>query len=255
MFPLQDSIPARFPPVMMWSLVVLNSVLFLLELSLPPKTLEWIVYLFGIVPARYTHPEWATVVGFPLDDYWPFLTSMFLHGGWMHIIGNMWFLWLFGDNVEDRMGPLRFLLFYLACGVIAAVIHVLVNPDSTIPTIGASGAIAGVLGAYFMMFPHARVIAVVPILFYPLFFTVPAAVFLFVWFLMQFLSGTTSMLGGQQVGGVAWWAHIGGFVAGMFLYRLFLSPARNRPWHPDELGPAEAWGRKILDDINRHTRR
>ena len=255
MFPVKDSIPARYPPVMMWALVVLNSLVFLFELSLPPQTLQAFVHLFGVVPARYTHPDWAATVGFPVGDYWPFVTSMFLHGGWMHIIGNMWFLWLFGDNVEDRMGPLRFLLFYLACGVIAAIIHVLVNPDSTVPTIGASGAIAGVLGAYFLMFPHSRVIAVVPILFYPLFFTLPAALFLFFWFLMQFFSGATSVFQGQQVGGVAWWAHIGGFLAGMLLYRFFLSAERNRPWHPDELGPAEVWGRRILDDLNRRTRR
>jgi len=250
-FPIQDSIPARYPPVMVWGLIALNALLFLFELSLPPDSLQAFVTLFGIVPARYTHPEWAVVAGFPLDDYWPFLTSMFLHGGWMHIIGNMWFLWLFGDNVEDRMGPLRFLIFYLLCGVIAGVIHVLVNPESTVPTIGASGAVAGVLGAYFMMFPHSRVIAVVPILFYPLFFTVPAALFLLFWFLMQFFSGATSMLAGQQIGGVAWWAHIGGFLAGMLLYRLFLSPARNLPWFPDELGPAEVWGRKVGKDVNR----
>jgi len=225
-FPIQDSIPARYPPVMVWGLIALNALLFLFELSLPPDSLQAFVTLFGIVPARYTHPEWAVVAGFPLDDYWPFLTSMFLHGGWMHIIGNMWFLWLFGDKI-----------FYLLCGVIAGVIHVLVNPESTVPTIGASGAVAGVLGAYFMMFPHSRVIAVVPILFYPLFF--------------KFFSGATSMLAGQQIGGVAWWAHIGGFLAGMLLYRLFLSPARNLPWFPDELGPAEVWGRKVGKDVNR----
>ncbi len=131
--------------------------MFLLEISLPEQGLERLFYLFGIVPARYTHPEWAAYVGFPVDDYWPFLTSMFLHGGWLHILANMWTLWIFGNNVEDRMGPGRFLLFYLTCGIAAGVVHLMTNPTSTVPTVGASGAIAGVMGAYFVLFPHAQV--------------------------------------------------------------------------------------------------
>ena len=111
--------------------------------------------MFGIVPARFTHPEWALSGGFPLHGYWPFLTSMFLHGGWLHIIGNMWTLWIFGDNVEDRMGPVRFVIFYLVCGLAAGIVHCFTNPDSTIPTVGASGAIAGVMGVYFFLFPNA----------------------------------------------------------------------------------------------------
>ena len=244
MIPLRDSIPTRYPPVMVWSLIGINVMVFMVELGLPEQGLQTFFYLFGIVPARFSHPEWAQWVGFPVDDYWPFLTSMFLHGGWGHIIGNMWFLWLFGDNVEDRMGPLRFLLFYLLCGVIAGVIHILVNPASTLPTVGASGAIAGVLGAYFVMYPHSRIIAMFPIFFYPFFFAVPAGVFLMVWFLIQFMSGTTAMLGPEQVGGVAWWAHIGGFVAGMLLYRLFLSASRAHHYK-DEFDYRSAWNGRL----------
>ena len=245
MFPLQDSIPARFPPLTVWFLVLSCSLVFLLELNLSERELQAFFYLFGLVPARYTHPEWAQIVGFPVGDYWPFITSMFLHGGWMHIIGNMWFLWLFGDNVEDRMGSLRFLLFYLTCGVIAALVQILVYPESTLPTVGASGAIAGVLGAYFVMYPRAQVIVMIPILFYPFIFALPAALFLAFWFLMQFLSGTSALFQSAQVGGVAWWAHVGGFVAGVLLYRPFLSPL------PERRAPVEVIDYRQLRDRRR----
>jgi membrane associated rhomboid family serine protease len=150
---------------------------------------------------------------------------MFLHGGWLHVIGNMWMLWIFGDNVEDRMGPLRFIAFYLICGVIAAVVHVATNSGSQFPTVGASGALAGVLGAYFLMFPASRVIVLLPVLFIPLFFELPAVIYLGLWFMIQFLSGTASVAAGSEAaaGGIAWWAHIGGFLAGILLYRLFLT--------------------------------
>ncbi len=245
MFPLRDSIPSRYPPVMTWVLIGINVAVFAFELSLPHRQLENFIYLFGIVPARYTHPAWARMMGFPLDDYWPFLTSMFLHGGWLHIIGNMWMLWLFGDNVEDRMGPLRFLVFYLLCGVLSGVAHMALNPTSPVPTIGASGAIAGVLGAYFVLFPFAQVIVMVPILFFPFFFTLPAVVFLALWFLMQFLSGTVAVHG-AAAGGVAWWAHVGGFVAGAVLYRFFLHPERRPGRYRPSLNYRQVWDRKKI---------
>ena len=229
---------------MTWLLIGINTVVFVFELSLPHRQLQNFIYLFGIVPARYTHPAWAQMVGFPLDNYWPFLTSMFLHGGWLHIIGNMWMLWLFGDNVEDRMGPWRFLWFYLLCGVLSGVAHTWLNPVSRVPTIGASGAIAGVLGAYFILYPFAQVIVMVPILFFPFFFTLPAAVFLMLWFVMQFLSGTIS-LHGSTVGGVAWWAHVGGFVAGAVLYRFFLHPERRPGAYRRPLHYRRVWERKF----------
>jgi membrane associated rhomboid family serine protease len=222
MLPIKDTIPRRNPPIATWVIIFLNCFVFLLELTMSPYSLQQTLYLFGIVPARFTHPDWAAWVGFPIDDYWPFLTSMFLHGGWLHIIGNMWTLWIFGDNVEDRMGPWRFVFFYLLCGIAAGVVHSLTNPDSTLPTVGASGAIAGVLGAYFVLFPHARIIVLVPVLFLPLFFELPAVVYLGFWVLSQVFSGVLSLASSNEVGEIAWWAHVGGFTTGIFLQFFFV---------------------------------
>ena len=242
MIPIEDTVTGRNPPLAVYAIIGLNVLVFAFELRLPQEELERLFYLFGIVPARYTHPLWAEWVGFPVDDYWPFLTSMFLHGGWAHIIGNMWTLWIFGDNVEDRMGPARFAAFYLLCGLVAGVVHWFTNPHSTVPTVGASGAIAGVMGAYFVLFPRSRVVAIVPILFYPLFFEVPAVTYLLFWALSQVFSGTAAIAGPGEVGGVAWWAHVGGFSAGLALHPLFLRPRRaTRPLQPDEYGIEGAW--------------
>src|SRR6266699_3199815 len=235
MFPIRDTIPSRNPPVAVWLLILVNSVVFLFELAMPEPALRQFFHLFGIVPARYAHPDWALWAGFPADDYWPFLTSMFLHGGFMHIIGNMWTLWIFGDNVEDRMGPARFLVFYLLCGLAAGMTHMLSNPDSTMPSVGASGAIAGVLGAYLLFFPTARLVVLFPVLFLPFFFEVPAVVYLGVWFVSQLFSGTLALASPGQVGGIAWWAHIGGFATGLLLCRLFAWRRRAaRRLQPDE---------------------
>lgn len=141
MFPLHTTVYARHVPVVTWIIVAVNALVFLVEVELPQNSLESVTYLFGVVPARFTHPEWAAQVGFPLHDYWPFLTSMFLHGRLLHIVGNMWTLAVFGRNVEDRMGPVRYLVFYLLCGIISGIVHTLVNSTSTMPAIGASGAI------------------------------------------------------------------------------------------------------------------
>src|SRR5205809_2154812 len=195
MFPVRDTIPGRNPPVAVWLLILANSVVFLFELAMPEQALRQFFQLFGIVPARYAHPDWALWAGFPVDDYWPFLTSMFLHGGFMHIIGNMWTLWIFGDNVEDRMGPARFLAFYVLCGLAAGLVHWLTNPDSTIPTVGASGAIAGVMGAYLFLFSYSRVVVLVPVFFFPFFFELPAVTYLGFWALSQVFSGTLSLAG------------------------------------------------------------
>lgn len=243
MIPLRDTIPSRRIPFVTWSLIGINAVIFLIELGLDDRVLTGLFYLFGIVPARYTHPGWARWVGLPVDDYWPFLTSMFIHGGWGHIIGNMWTLWIFGDNVEDRMGGVRFILFYLTTGIIAGISHWLANPHSTVPTVGASGAIAGVLGAYLVLFPYSTVITMVPVLFWPFFVEIPAVVYLFVWFVSQLFSGTLAWFGPQNSGGIAWWAHAGGFVAGLVLHPLFLPPARRRPRRlaQDEWGLEGAW--------------
>src|SRR5882762_2504866 len=174
MIPIRDTIPARNPPIATWTLIIVNVLAFLLELTMAPPELDYFARLFGIVPARYMHAEWAAAVGLSPSTYWPFLTSMFLHGGGLHLLGNMWTLWIFGDNVEDRMGPGRFVAFYLMCALIAGIAHVVTNPDSTLPTLGASGAIAGVMGAHFLLFPHARVVVLLPILFLALLFELPA---------------------------------------------------------------------------------
>jgi len=221
MFPIRDTIPSRHLPIATWTLIALNLFFFFRELTLPPATADQMMYLFGIVPARFTDPEWASEVGFP-STYLPFLTTMFLHGGWLHVIGNMWALWIFGDNVEDRMGPIRFVFFYLACGVAAGIIHVVTNPGSQVPAIGASGAIAGVMAAYFVLFPRARIVAMFLIVFWPVFFQVPAWVYLGVWFLIQFFSGTLASATGVAAAGIAWWAHIGGFATGLLTFWAFL---------------------------------
>jgi membrane associated rhomboid family serine protease len=241
MFPVRDSVPSRSVPVATRALILINAVVFFFELALPQQAVEQMFYLFGIVPARFTHPDWAASVGFPVDSYWPILTHQFLHGGWLHIIANMWTLWIFGDNVEDRMGSVRFTIFYLTCGALAGLTHLLTNPDSTMPSVGASGAIAGVLGAYLLLFPTARLVVMFPILLFPFFFEVPAVFYLGFWFFSQLFSGTLALTGPQHVGGIAWWAHVGGFVAGMLLCWLFLRRPSRRRMQPDEYGIEWAW--------------
>ena len=226
-FPLRDTNPTARRPVMTWALIGITSAVFLIEFSIHPQHLKEIAYLFGIVPARYSHPDWALRVGFPIDSYWPFLTSIFLHTGLIHIASNMWVLWIFGDNVEDRMGRLRFLAFYLVCGIIAGLVHWLANFHSTVPALGASGAIAGVLGAYLVLYPRARVETLLLLLFWPIFLDVPAVLFIASWFGIQLLSGAAALLGPEQMGGIAWWAHIGGFAAGVSLQRLFIGSTKS----------------------------
>jgi membrane associated rhomboid family serine protease len=221
MIPISDTVPSKTPPVTTWLLILANSFVFFFELGISAPELQRFFYMFGVVPARYMHPEWAAGLGVPFNEYWPLLTSMFIHGGWLHIILNMWALWIFGDNVEDRMGPIRFFVFYMLCGLAGSALHLFMNPDSTIPAFGASAAIAGVMGAYLILFPFARIIVLVPILFFPLFFQVPAVVFIGFWALSQLFGGTISLTQQGNVGGIAWWGHIGGFGAGMLLQFFF----------------------------------
>lgn len=234
MFPIKDTVPRRTFPFVTYTLIVLNSIVFLVQLSLPEPILIEFLYLFGLVPARYTHPSWAIIAGLPVNTYWPFVTNMFLHGGWLHIIANMWSLFLFGDNVEDRLGHLRYLLLYILTGVAANLLHFLINYDSTVPVIGASGAIAGVMAAYLRLFPFARIITLFPIFFIPFFLEIPAFFFMGVWFLTQLLSGAVALAGPDSGGGIAWWAHIGGFAAGFLLIRPLCS-RRIGGCHDDEL--------------------
>ncbi len=232
MIPLKDTIPHRHTPFITYLLIVINVLIFFYELSLPPHYLNKLLYTFGLVPARYSHPDWASFLGLHFDNYWPFFTCMFLHGGWFHIISNMWCLWLFGDNVEDKFGHFGFFMFYIICGLIASFTHYYFNADSTVPVIGASGAIAGVMGAYFVMFPKSRILTLIPIFFIPFFIEIPAVIFLGFWFLSQLFSGTVILFASSHVAGIAWWAHIGGFVAGMILHKIFKKDERD--YFPDE---------------------
>jgi len=229
LFPIRDTIPSRRTPFVTWALVLINAAVFAYELSLHDPGIERLFREHALIPARLSQ---LTRGGALLEDPGAVLTlvtSMFLHGGWLHVIGNLWTLLIFGDNVEDRMGPLRYLAFYLVCGVAAGVTHVSFDPGSLVPTIGASGAIAGVMGAYFLLYPRARVITIVPIFFYPLFVEIPAVVYLGFWFASQVFSGTLSVSEGpQEAGGVAFLAHVGGFLAGLLLHRLFLRRPRGR---------------------------
>lgn len=243
MIPLRDTIPSRHPPLATWFIILANTVVFMLQLTLPPEGLRRVFYLFGLVPARFAYPSWSLEVGLPVGNYLPFLTSMFLHGGFGHILSNMWALWIFGDNVEDRMGTVRFLLFYLVCGILAGLAHCCLNPRSTLPTVGASGAIAGVMGAYFVLFPKSTVVTILPMFFWFGLYEIPAVLYLGIWFLIQLFSGAISLTG-PMAGGVAWWAHLGGFLAGVFLHPLFVSKSRNpRRRQPDEFVWDEEWRR------------
>jgi len=248
MIPLQDILPRRRVPIVTWGIIAANTLVFVLEILLPEGARDLLFHYLGLVPARITDPTWARLHGFPPGAYLTFLTHLFLHGGWVHFLGNMWTLWIFGDNVEDRLGHFRFLMFYLLCGIAAALVQVYMHPHSPIPTIGASGAISGVLGAYLVMFPLARVVVLVPVFFIPLFFEIPAVLYLGYWYLLQVFSGTLSLALPEPVGGVAWWAHVGGFLAGVITHRLFL-PRERYLWRDEEL----PWGNVVsyLDRINR----
>jgi membrane associated rhomboid family serine protease len=227
MIPLRDTIRARRFPVVNTILIGLNVIVFLNEPLLGPTRLRRLFLVFGLVPARF----WAAS---GVGRWVPLFTSMFLHGGWMHIISNMLALYIFGDNVEDRMGRWRYLLFYLLSGSLAGLAHLWAYPSTRVPTVGASGAIAGVLGAYLILFPTARVLTLVPLFFWFSVIEIPAVFYLGFWFVSQLFSGVFALAGGAtfQGGGVAWWAHIGGFVSGLLLAYLFA--ARRRREDHDE---------------------
>jgi len=224
MIPLRDNVPRTTWPWVTAALILVNCIVFSREISLEPFQLNLLIETYALVPARTV----AFFSGLPVSPQralLPFFSAMFLHGGWMHLIGNMWFLWIFGDNVEDRVGHLRYLALYLCCGLAGSVMYVLLSLESSVPSLGASGAIAGVMGAYLITYPRARVMTLIPIF---IFFTrveIPAYLILVYWFLLQFLSGVASINVPDQTGGVAWFAHVGGFAAGIPLM-LILRPAR-----------------------------
>jgi membrane associated rhomboid family serine protease len=227
MIPIRDDIPSsRFPTITL-GIIALNAVIFLRELA-AGRQLEDLLVLYAVIPARYTNPDIAHMFTFS-QQVFAIFSSMFLHGGWIHLLGNMWILWIFGDNVEDRLGRVNYLVLYLACGVAAALLHIFTNAGSEVPTIGASGAIAGIMGAYFRFFPHARVQTIVPPFFFGPVFVLPAVLFLGWWFLLQFFNGALSLgARGQGFSGVAWWAHVGGFIFG-FAVALMVKRRRSAP--------------------------
>jgi membrane associated rhomboid family serine protease len=216
MIPIRDTIRSETYPVVNSLIIAINVLVFFIELSQGPR-LDGFIKTYGLVPARYSVPQISAYFSTGQQAI-AFLTFMFLHGGFLHLLGNMWFLYIFGDNVEDRLGHLRYLIFYLVCGLASGLSHLALNWHSQTPTIGASGAIAGVMGAYLILYPKAKVLTLVPIFFFFQFLEIPAFLFLGVWFLFQFLSaaGTSA-----QMGGIAWWAHIGGFMFGIIFLKLF----------------------------------
>jgi rhomboid family protein len=216
MIPLRDVIPSRTFPFVTITIIVLNALAWMLELSLSPRALSQFLYVYGVVPADFHAPT--------------LITSMFLHGSWSHILGNMWYLWIFGDNVEDQCGHGRFVVFYLLCGIAAALGQVVMNQTSVLPTIGASGAIAGVMGAYFVLYPHSRVLTLIPIFWFEV-IEVPATVLLGFWFLMQLVSaGSLAASTNSTGGGVAFAAHVAGFLVGLGGIFVFRKRERFERW-------------------------
>ena len=231
MFPIRDTIRSRSLPVVNWLLILANLAVFLYELSLSPAQLDRFTLTYALVPDRLVLANPAT--------WLPLFTHMFLHAGWFHIISNMWVLFIFGDNVEDRIGSLRYLIFYLLGGIVAGLTQDFFSIDASIPALGASGAIAAVLGAYFFYFPRAKIITLFVIVIIPWFINLPAVVFIGLWFISQlyygFLALTTSS--GAALGGVAWFAHIGGFLFGLLLAGPFAWGKKKYTWHADQYWP------------------
>ncbi len=228
MFPLKDTIRSRSFPIVTWLIIVANVLVFFFELSLSPQGLSRLIRTFGLTADRIDLVN-------PLT-WFPFISHMFLHGGWFHLLSNMWTLFIFGDNVEDRMGSFRFLIFYLAGGVGAGLLQTFLGA-SGVPSIGASGAIAAVLGAYFLLFPRSKVITFIPVFFLPWFVDIPALLYIGFWFISQLFSGLLSLAGAAGQSGIAWWAHVGGFVMGLLLVYPFTLGRRTQRWYRDEYYP------------------
>lgn len=223
MIPIRDNILCKRRPYVSWGLMLFCIIIFSLMKMMPDEAQRQLTYFYGMVPIRYSNPNWSAAFGLPFDNYLSFLTSLFLHGGWVHLIINMWFMWIFAKSIEGIMGHGRFLVFYLFCGLFATFIQWYFEPSLTVPVVGASGAIAGVLGAYFRVYPFARVVIWFPLLFLPIFFELPAVAFLGFWVIIQLQNATASLIFDNIALDVAWWAHLGGFVAGVLIYPLFVN--------------------------------
>jgi membrane associated rhomboid family serine protease len=231
MIPIRDRNPSGTFPYVTIGIIVINVLIFLYELSLGSGLGKFIMK-FGVVPLKVSYYSQASDLTF-ISTFFPFISSMFLHGGFIHLIGNMWFLWIFGDNIEDKLGHFKFIAFYFLCGIIASSVHVFFNNQSNVPCVGASGAIAGVLGAYMVTFPRARVVTIVPLFVFIQVMELPAIVVLGFWFVIQFFNGAAAITASASGAGVAWWAHIGGFAAGviiLYIMRIFFvrKPVRRR---------------------------
>jgi membrane associated rhomboid family serine protease len=228
MIPIKDTVRSNSFPIVNWMLVLLNVLVFIFETQLSPAGLDHFISTYALIPAAVSLRDpltWGTI-----------FTSMFIHSGWFHILSNMWVLIIFGDNVEDRIGSMRYLVYYMLSGLVAGLLQVVVDPTSTIPTIGASGAIAGVMGGYFSFFPTARILTLIPIFIFPWMVEIPAVIYLGFWFISQLYSGLLN-LGVQSAGGVAWWAHVGGFCFGLVASRLFALRKKPSTWYPDQYRP------------------
>jgi membrane associated rhomboid family serine protease len=227
MIPLSDANPTRRAPIVNWLLIALNVIVFMYELTLPTRAFNGLIASFGTnstnVLGALAHPSLA-----PLGTWETLITSQFLHAGWLHIIGNMLYLWIFGDNIEDVLGHFLYLLFYLASGVVASIAQAVIQGPSNVPAIGASGAIAGVLGAYLVLYPFVRISTLIPIFFFMTLARIPALVLIGWWFVQQFFYGFLT-LSDAASGGVAFWAHVGGFIAGVILILPFIGRARRQP--------------------------
>lgn len=227
MIPIRDTAPCHSTPIVTWILMAICIIVFVWMQLLPDEMQRQLTYQFGMVPIRYSNPNWARSFGLPPDHYLSFITNLFLHGGWFHLGVNMLFMWIFSDNVEDRMGKIPFLMFYLICGLLATALQYYFDPSLAIPVVGASGAIAGILGAYYVLYPFERVILWLPIFFLPIVIHVPAIAFLGVWVIIQLHKATTAMVFDNVPIDSAWWAHLGGFIAGVILHKLFLKEFRS----------------------------
>lgn len=222
MFPIRDTIPSRSFPLVNWSLIGINVLIFIYQSFLPKDQFFEFLYGYSLIPSELD-----------VSSSWRLGSNMFLHGGVLHLLGNMWTLYIFGDNVEDRMGKVGYLAFYVFCGLGASLTHFLVDPTSEIPAVGASGAISGVMAAYMIMFPKSKIVILFPLLFIPLFFEISAFFYIGFWFVGQLISGTSTFIAPEGPG-IAFWAHIGGFIFGLAVYWIFRKKNKYRPTFKDE---------------------
>ncbi len=239
MFPIRDTVRTYSFPVVNWLIIIVTSIVFLYEGSLNNVAFNRLMLTYGLVPARLDLAHPLMLIFNPLALL-PLVTHIFLHGGWFHFLSNMWTLFIFGDDVEDRLGRGRYLAFYLLSGIAAGLLQASVTSQSRLPAIGASGAIAGVLGAYFVLYPRSRVVTLILLLIFPWFIELPAVLYLAIWFITQVIAGITMFSQTATIGGVAWWAHIGGFLFGMFFHRFFkpkIHPALSRNY-PEQFPPS-----------------